>query len=31
MKMPVHIVATLGFVENDKGEILVVKERRSGK
>src|SRR5699024_667736 len=31
MSMPVHIVATLGFVENDKGELLVVKERRSGK
>jgi 8-oxo-dGTP diphosphatase len=31
MQMPVHIVATLGFVENDKEEILVVKERRSGK
>jgi len=31
MSMPVHIVATLGFVESDKGELLVVKERRSGK
>lgn len=31
MQMPVHIVATLGFVENDKGELLIVKERRSGK
>lgn len=30
MQMPVHIVATLGFVENDKEEILIVKERRSG-
>ncbi|MBM7585657.1 8-oxo-dGTP pyrophosphatase MutT (NUDIX family) [Bacillus pakistanensis] len=31
MQMPVHIVAALGFVENDQEEILVVKERRSGK
>lgn len=31
MQMPVHIVAALGFVENDKEEILIVKERRSGK
>ena len=31
MQMPAHIVATMGFVENDKEEILVVKERRSDK
>jgi len=30
MQMPVHIVATLGFVENTKGEILLVKTRRDG-
>ncbi|WP_077328241.1 NUDIX hydrolase [Virgibacillus siamensis] len=30
MQMPVHIVAALGFVENDHEEILIVKERRSG-
>ncbi len=30
MQMPVHLVAALGFVENDQEEILVVKERRSG-
>lgn len=30
MQMPVHIVATLGFVENTKGEILLVKTRRGG-
>lgn len=28
--MPVHIVAAGGFVENDKGEILLVKTRRGG-
>ena len=31
MQMPVHIVAAGGFVENDKGEILLVKIRRDGK
>lgn len=31
MQMPLHIVATLGFVENDEGKILIVKERRTGK
>src|SRR5699024_7133636 len=30
MQMPVHIVATGGFGENDKGEILLVKIRRDG-
>lgn len=30
MKMPVHIVAAGGFVENKQGEILLVKERRGG-
>ncbi|MFD2117884.1 NUDIX hydrolase [Paenibacillus yanchengensis] len=30
MQMPVHIVAAGGFVENDQGEILLVKIRRSG-
>lgn len=30
MQMPVHIVAAGGFVENDQGEILLVKVRRDG-
>ncbi|MDY0410569.1 NUDIX hydrolase [Paracerasibacillus soli] len=30
MQMPVHIVAAGGFVENTKGEILLVKTRREG-
>lgn len=30
MQMPVHIVAAGGFVENSKGEILLVKIRRDG-
>lgn len=30
MQMPVHIVAAGGFVENTKGEILLVKTRRDG-
>jgi 8-oxo-dGTP diphosphatase len=30
MQMPVHIVAAGGFVENNKGEILLVKTRREG-
>jgi 8-oxo-dGTP diphosphatase len=30
MQMPVHIVAAGGFVENSKGEILLVKTRRDG-
>lgn len=30
MQMPVHIVATAGFVENTKNEILLVKTRREG-
>lgn len=30
MKMPVHIVAAGGIVENEKGEILLVKTRREG-
>lgn len=30
MQMPVHIVAALGFVENDQEEILIVKDRHSG-
>lgn len=30
MQMPVHIVATGGFVENASGELLVVKTRREG-
>ncbi|MDN4606997.1 NUDIX hydrolase [Sporosarcina highlanderae] len=30
MQMPVHIVAAGGLVENSKGEILLVKERRGG-
>lgn len=31
MKLPLHIVATMGFVENEQGEILLVKIRRDGK
>lgn len=30
MQMPVHIVAAGGFVENNKGEILLVQVRRDG-
>lgn len=30
MQMPVHIVAAAGFVENNEGEILLVKTRRDG-
>lgn len=30
MQMPVHIVAAGGFVENENGEILLVKIRRDG-
>ncbi len=30
MQMPVHIVATGGFVENAQGDILLVKIRRDG-
>ncbi|TCP21482.1 ADP-ribose pyrophosphatase YjhB (NUDIX family) [Scopulibacillus darangshiensis] len=30
MQMPVHIVAAGGFVENNQGEILLVKVRRDG-
>lgn len=30
MQMPVHIVAAGGFVENEQGEILLVKDHRAG-
>ncbi|MHA6253299.1 NUDIX domain-containing protein [Oceanobacillus sp. CAU 1775] len=30
MQIPVHIVAAGGFVENNDGEILLVKTRREG-
>lgn len=30
MQLPLHIVATMGFVVNDKDEILLVKIRRDG-
>lgn len=30
MPFPVHIVAAAGFVENKHGEVLLVKDRRSG-
>jgi len=30
MKLPQHIVAAAGIVENDKGEILMVKHHRAG-
>ena len=30
MQMPVHIVAAGGFVENQQGQILLVKDRRGG-
>lgn len=30
MQIPVHIVAALGYVENEKDEILLVKTRRDG-
>lgn len=29
-KLPVHVVAAAGIVLNEKGEILLVKDRRSG-
>lgn len=30
MQLPVHIVAALGYVENDQDEMLLVKTRRDG-
>lgn len=30
MKIPLHIIATMGFVENDQEEMLLVKIRRDG-
>lgn len=31
MDMPLHIIAVGGIVENEQGEILLVKTRRDGK